>query len=156
MWWLTPTLALMAENNPRVVFERLFGASDSTDPKVRAARLGQDRSILDSVTDRVKQLQRQLGAADNRKVNDYLTSLRDVERRIRMTEEQSAKEVPDVARPAGIPESFDEHPHLLHDLQLLAEQGDITREAANRRARARARRSSRGFPQATPRPALPF
>src|SRR6185312_1150695 len=97
--WLTPTLPLMAENNPRVVFERLFGATDSTDPKVRAARLRQDRSILDAVTDRVKQLQRELGAADNRKVNDYLTSLRDVERRIQLTEEQSAKEVPDVARP---------------------------------------------------------
>ncbi len=125
--WLTPTLPLMAENNPRVVFERLFGASDSTDPKVRAARLHQDRSILDSVTDRVKQLQRRLGAADNSRVNDYLTSLRDVERRIQKTEEQSAKEVPDVARPAGIPESFDDHAHLLYDLQLLAYQSDITR-----------------------------
>jgi Protein of unknown function (DUF1552) len=125
--WLTPTLPLMAENNPRVVFERLFGASDSTDPKVRAARLHQDRSILDSVTDRVKQLQRRLGAADNRRVNDYLTSLRDVERRIQKTEEQSTKEVPDVARPAGIPESFDDHAHLLYDLQLLAYQSDITR-----------------------------
>jgi len=125
--WLTPTLPLMAENNPRVVFERLFGASDSTDPKVRAARLHQDRSILDSVTDRVKQLQRRLGAADNRRVNDYLTSLRDVERRIQKTEEQSAKEIPDVARPAGIPESFDDHAHLLYDLQLLAYQSDITR-----------------------------
>jgi Protein of unknown function (DUF1552) len=125
--WLTPTLPLMAENNPRVVFERLFGASDSTDPKVRAARLHQDRSILDSVTDRVKQLQRRLGAADNRRVNDYLTSLRDVERRIQKTEEQSTKEVPDVARPAGIPESFDDHAHLLYDLQLLAYQADITR-----------------------------
>ncbi len=125
--WLTPTLPLMTENNPRVVFERLFGASDSTDPKVRAARLHQDRSILDSVTDRVKQLQRRLGAADNRRVNDYLTSLRDVERRIQKTEEQSAKEVPDVARPAGIPESFDDHARLLYDLQLLAYQSDITR-----------------------------
>src|SRR5438552_15621519 len=117
----------MTENNPRVVFERLFGASDSTDPRVRAARLSQDRSILDSVTDRVKQLQRKLGTGDNRKVNDYLTSLRDVERRIQKTEEQSAKEVPDVARPAGIPESFDDHAHLLYDLQLLAYQSDITR-----------------------------
>src|SRR5437660_3478633 len=72
--WLTPTLPLMAENNPRVVFDRLFGASDSTDPKVRAAGLRQDRSILDAVTDRVKQLQRRLGAADNTRVNDYLTS----------------------------------------------------------------------------------
>ena len=125
--WLTPTLPLMTENNPRVVFERLFGATDSTDPGVRAARLRQDRSILDSVRDRVKQLQRQLGAADNTRVNDYLTSLRDVERRIQKTEEQSAKEVPDVARPAGIPESFDEHAHLLYDLQLLAYQADITR-----------------------------
>ena len=125
--WLTPTLPLMTENNPRVVFERLFGGSDSTDPKVRAARLHQDRSILDSVTDRVKQLQRRLGAADNRRVTDYLTSLRDVERRIQKTEEQSAKEVPDVARPAGIPESFDDHAHLLYDLQLLAYQSDITR-----------------------------
>ena len=125
--WLTPTLPLMTENNPRVVFERLFGASDSTDPKVRAARLQQDRSILDSVTDRVKQLQRRLGAADNRRVNDYLTSLRDVERRIQKTEEQSAREVPDVVRPAGIPESFDDHAHLLYDLQLLAYQSDITR-----------------------------
>jgi Protein of unknown function (DUF1552) len=125
--WLTPTLPLMTENNPRVVFERLFGASDSTDPKVRAARLQKDRSVLDSVTDRVKQLQRQLDTSDKRKVNDYLTSLRDVERRIQKTEEQSAKEVPDVARPAGIPESFDEHAHLLYDLQLLAYQSDITR-----------------------------
>jgi len=125
--WLTPTLPLMTENNPRFVFERLFGASDSTDPKVRAARLRQDRSILDSVTDRVNQLQRRLGAADNRRVNDYLTSLREVERRIQKTEEQSAKEVPDVVRPAGIPESFDEHAHLLYDLQLLAYQADITR-----------------------------
>ena len=125
--WLTPTLPLMAENNPRVVFERLFGASDSTDPTVRAARLRQDRSILDSVMGRVKQLQRQLGAADNTRVHDYMTSLRDIERRIQKTEEQSAKEVPDIARPAGIPESFDEHARLLYDLQLLAYQADVTR-----------------------------
>ena len=63
--WLTPTLPLMAENNPRVVFERLFGSSDSTDPRVRASRLRQDRSILDSVTARVRQLQQTLGPADN-------------------------------------------------------------------------------------------
>jgi hypothetical protein len=118
---------LQTENNPRVVFERLFGATDSTDPGVRAARLRQDRSILDSVLDRVKQLQRQLGAADNTRLTDYLTSLRDVERRIQKTEEQSAKEVPDLVRPAGIPDSFDEHARLLYDLQHLAYQSDITR-----------------------------
>ena len=65
--WLTPTLPLMAENNPRVVFERLFGSSDSTDARVRASRLRQDRSILDSVTARVRQLQQKLGPADNTK-----------------------------------------------------------------------------------------
>jgi hypothetical protein len=125
--WLTPTLPLMAENNPRVLFERMFGSSDSTDPKVRAARLNQDKSLLDSVGDRVNQLQRQLGAADNRKVNDYLASLRDVERRIQKAEEQSSKELPDVPQPAGIPEKFEDQVRLLYDLQLLAYQSDLTR-----------------------------
>src|SRR6185503_19488053 len=127
--WLTPTLPLMAENNPRVVFERLFGSSDSTDARVRASRLRQDKSILDSVTDRVKELQRKLGAGDNRKVNDYLASLRDVERRIQKAEEQSAlggQEAPDVERPAGIPDGFEPHVSLLYDLQLLAFQSDLT------------------------------
>jgi Protein of unknown function (DUF1552) len=125
--WLTPTLPLMSENNPRVVFERLFGSIDSTDPKVRASRLQQDQSILDSVTGRVKQLQQKLGTADNRKVDDYLASLRDVERQIQKAEEQSSKEMPDVVRPAGIPDSFEEHVRLLYDLQLLAYQSDLTR-----------------------------
>jgi hypothetical protein len=125
--WLTPTLPLMAENNPRVIFERLFGSSDSTDPRVRASRLKQDQSLLDSVTSRVKQLQQKLAPSDNRKVDDYLTSLRDVERRIQKAEEQSSKEVPDVTRPAGIPDAFEQHVRLLYDLQLLAFQSDLTR-----------------------------
>jgi len=125
--WLTPTLPLMAENNPRVLFERMFGASDSTDARVRAARLKQDRSLLDSVNDRVSQLQRKLGTADNRKMDDYLTALRDVERRIQKAEEQSSKELPDVHQPAGIPDGFVDHVRLLYDLQLLAYQSDLTR-----------------------------
>jgi hypothetical protein len=125
--WLTPTLPLMAENNPRVLFERMFGSSDSTDARVRAARLKQDRSLLDSVNDRVSQLQRKLGTADNRKVNDYLAALRDVERRIQKAEEQSSNVLPDVHQPAGIPDSFDEQVRLLYDLQLLAYQSDLTR-----------------------------
>jgi len=125
--WLTPTLPLMAENNPRVVFERLFGSSDSTDPRVRASRLQQDRSILDSVAERVKTLQRRLGPSDNRKVDDYLTSIRDVERRIQKAEEQSAKEAPDVHKPDGIPVGFEAHVGLMYDLQLLAFQSDLTR-----------------------------
>jgi hypothetical protein len=128
--WLTPTLPLMAENNPRVVFERLFGTSDSTDARIRAARLQQDRSILDSITDRVRALQRKLGPSDNRKVDDYLASLRDVERRIQKAEEQSTQtgnSAPDVARPVGIPDTFESHVGLLYDLQLLAFQSDLTR-----------------------------
>jgi hypothetical protein len=125
--WLTPTLPLMAENNPRVLFERMFGASDSTDSRVRAARLKQDRSLLDSVNDRVSQLQRKLGTADNRKMDDYLTALRDVERRIQKAEEQSSKQLPDVHQPAGIPDNFVDQVRLLYDLQLLAYQSDLTR-----------------------------
>lgn len=125
--WLTPTLPLMSENDPRVVFERLFGSSDSTDPRVRTARLRQDKSILDSVTARVKQLQLTLGAPDNTKVSDYLESLRDVERRIQKAEEQSARELPEFDRPVGIPDQFDEHVGLLYDLQALAYQCDLTR-----------------------------
>jgi Protein of unknown function (DUF1552) len=125
--WLTPTLPLMAENNPRVLFERMFGSSDSTDARVRAARLQQDKSLLDSVNDRVNQLQRKLGTADKRKMNDYLAALRDVERRIQKAEEQSSRELPDVHQPAGIPDTFEEQVRLLYDLQLLAYQSDLTR-----------------------------
>jgi hypothetical protein len=125
--WLTPTLPLMAENNPRVVFERLFGSSDSTDPRVRASRLRQDRSILDSVTDRVRQLEQKLGPSDNRKLTDYLESLRDVERRIQKAEEQTGTKGPDVDQPSGVPDGFEAHVKLLYDLQLLAYQSDLTR-----------------------------
>jgi len=125
--WLTPTLPLMAENNPRVVFERLFGSSESTDPRARAARLQRDRSILDSVNARVRELQQSLGPSDARKVSDYLESLRDVERRIQKAEEQSTKEIPDVQKPAGVPDGFQPHVELLYDLQLLAYQSDLTR-----------------------------
>ena len=125
--WRTPTLPLMAENNPRVVFERLFGSSDSTDARVRASRLQQDRSILDSVTARVKQLQQKLGPSDNTKLSDYLESLRDTERRIQKAEEQSARQGPELVQPAGVPDGFEPHVKLLYDLQVLAYQADLTR-----------------------------
>ena len=125
--WLTPTLPLMSENDPRVVFERLFGSSDSTDPNVRKVRLEDDRSILDSITDRVQELQRKLGNADRTKVSDYLESLRAVERQIRKAEEQGSRELPDLSRPVGIPDTFEDHVALLFDLQVLAYQCDLTR-----------------------------
>jgi hypothetical protein len=125
--WLTPTLPLMSENDPRVIFERLFGSSDSTDARVRAERLLEERSILDSVTARVRQLRQKLGAADNTKVSDYLEALRDVERRIQKAEEQSTLELPDFERPVGVPDTFEDHVRLLYDLQVLAYQCDLTR-----------------------------
>jgi hypothetical protein len=94
---------------------------------VREARLQQDRSILDSITGRVRELQRKLGPADTNKMSDYLESLRAVERQIQKAEEQSARELPEVDRPVGIPDSFEEHVQLLYDLQVLAFQCDLTR-----------------------------
>lgn len=125
--WRTPTLPLMMENDPRAVFERLFGASDSTDARVRQSRLRQNRSILDVVTEEVAGLQRHLGRNDRTKVADYLEAVRDVERRIQMAEQQSSRELPVVARPAGIPDTFEEHYRLMCDLQVLAYQCDLTR-----------------------------
>ena len=125
--WRTPTMPLMAENDPRVVFEQLFGSSDSTDPKVRSARLRKDRSLLDSIATRTTELQRELGPEDRMKLGNYLESLRDVERRIQKAEEQSDQELPDVERPAGVPSSFEGFAELMYDLQLLAFQSDLTR-----------------------------
>ena len=125
--WRTPTTPLPMENNPRVVFERLFGDSGSTDPVVRLARIREDRSILDSVTEKVADLQRGIGPEDRNKMGQYLDAVRDVERRIQKAEEQSARELPLVQQPAGIPPTFEEHMRLMFDLQLLAYQTDLTR-----------------------------
>ena len=125
--WRTPTTPLPMENNPRVVFERLFGDRSSTDPGVRLARIKEDRSILDSVTEKVADLQRGVGPQDRAKISQYLDAVRDVERRIQRAEEQNSRELPVVQQPAGIPPTFDEHVRLMFDLQLLAYQVDLTR-----------------------------
>ena len=125
--WRTPTTPLPMENNPRVVFERLFGDSGTTDPAIRQARIAEDRSILDSVTDKVDDLQRGLGTGDRRKIAQYLDAVRDVERRIQRAEEQSDRDLPLVQQPAGVPEAFDEYMRLMFELQRLAWQTDLTR-----------------------------
>ena len=127
--WRNPTTPLPMENNPRVVFERLFGDSGSTDPAVRKARIAEDRSILDSVTDKVDDLQRGLGTGDRRKIAQYLDAVRDVERRIQRAEEQSDRDLPLVQQPAGVPAAFDEYMRLMFELQRLAWQTDLTRVA---------------------------
>lgn len=125
--WRGPSTPLPMETNPRVVFERLLGDGGSTDPAARMARMRKDRSILDSVTDKLSRLNRDLGARDQSKLSEYLEAVRDVERRIEKAEAQGGQELPDVSQPAGIPASFEEHAKLMFDLQVLAYQTDLTR-----------------------------
>ena len=127
--WANETTPLPMEINPRVVFERLFGDSGSTDPDVRRARLTKDASLLDSVTERASDLSRELGASDRAKLSQYLEAVRDIERRIQVAEEQSDRELPVLDQPAGIPNTFGEHAKLMFDLLALAYETDLTRVA---------------------------
>ena len=128
--WRTPTMPLPMENNPRAVFERLFGDSGSTDPAVRRARLAEKRSILDSVMDKLADVERRVGADDRRRVEDYAAAVRDVERRIEVAESRNDQH-PEVfaQEPRGVPATFEEHVELMFDLQFLALRSDLTRVA---------------------------
>ena len=125
--WENETTPLPMENNPRVVFELLFGDSGTTDAAVRKARLRKDASLLDSVTERADNLSRKLGAGDQAKLSQYLDAVRDIERRIQITEAQSDRELPVIAAPAGIPSTLGEHAKLMFDLLALAYETDLTR-----------------------------
>ena len=125
--WRTATNPVPMENQPRAVFERLFGDSDSTDPKDRAARMHNDRSLLDSVSEQVSQLLRDLGPSDRSKLSEYMDAIRDVERRVQTAETQSVRELPSLDRPTGIPAKFTDYCKLMIDLQVLAFQADLTR-----------------------------
>jgi len=125
--WRSPTQPLPTEWNPRVVFETLFGDSGSTDSAAREARLQQRKSLLDSVTEKLSALKRELGPQDQAKVEEYTEAIRDVERRIQKAEEQSHLELPALSQPQGAPPVFEDHLALMLDLQLLAFQADLTR-----------------------------
>lgn len=125
--WRGPTTPLPMEHNPRAVFERLFGDSGSTTPQARLARLQQERSILDSVSQTAAQLERELGPADRSKLSEYFEAVRDVERRIQKAEEQNTRELPTMEHPAGVPTVYSEHVKLMYDLLVLAYQADLTR-----------------------------
>ena len=127
--WSSPTTPVPPENNPRAVFERLFGDGESTDPAARALQARQDRSILDFVREDAARLGVQLGASDKRKLTQYLDAVREVERRIQKTEEQAANSdpIPAMDCPPGIPPTFEEHVGLMFDLMTLAFQTDSTR-----------------------------
>ena len=125
--WRSATTPLPMETNPRTVFERLLGDAGGTDPAARLARIEQNRSLLDAVTDKVAALRRDLGVRDRHKLGEYLEAVRDIERRIQRAEAQVDQPLPDIAAPLGIPNSFDEHAKLMFDLQVLAYQTDLTR-----------------------------
>jgi hypothetical protein len=125
--WRSPTTPVPMENQPREVFERLFGDSNSTNPVERLTRLKEDSSILDWVSREAALFQAKLGPNDRAKVSEYLDAIRDIERRIQKAEEQNSRELPSLERPAGIPTTFEEHAKLMFDLQVLAYQSDMTR-----------------------------
>jgi hypothetical protein len=122
--WATPTKPVPAERDPRAVFERMFGAV-GTAGETGAARQKLQQSILDFVKDDAHSLERNLSRVDREKLDQYLTAVREVERRIEHAEQ--APELPDFEPPTGIPETYQEHIRTLFDLLVLAFQTDSTR-----------------------------
>jgi len=125
--WRGPTSPNPVEINPRAVFERLFGDGANSDPKDRIARLQQERSVLDFVLGDLNRLGSGLGSRDKSKLEEYVESIRDIERRIQKAEQHQATSVAGVERPQGIPELFADHVGLMGDLMIAAFQADMTR-----------------------------
>lgn len=126
--WRTPTSPMPPETNPRIIFERLFGTEDLSLPKeVRARRAASRQSILDFVSEDTKKLSAGLGAADRRKIDEYLYAVREIERRIQSAETQGREFTPTIEKPAGVPVLFSDYLKLMFDLQVLAIQADLTR-----------------------------
>ncbi len=141
--WSSPTTPLPSEAHPRIVFETLFGEGGT--PAQRQEALKKRASLLDSVTKEIQRLKQVVGASDRNKIDSYLESIREVERRIAQAE-LTAKDnpLPDLDRPVGVPSAYAEHARLMFDLQLLAFQGDITRISTFQLAREA---STRTYPE---------
>ena len=132
--WRTPTMPLPHERDPRVVFQRLFGDGGSVED--RFAQMRTDRSILDSVTESIRQLEHRLGIRDKTAVDEYLEAVREVERRIQRAEEGNVSTpLPLVDQPAGVPDEYDDHVALMTELLVLAYQADATRVSCTQFAR---------------------
>ena len=126
--WRSPTTPMPPETNPRLVFERLFGDIDtSLSPETRARRLLHRRSILDLVTARTSELMADLGPADRRKLDEYLSSIREIEKRIESAERDFTGMTPSIDKPTGIPVLYADYVNLMFDLQIVAFQTDSTR-----------------------------
>jgi hypothetical protein len=141
--WSSPTSPLPAEAHPRIVFETLFGEGGSV--AQRRAVLQRRASLLDSVSEELRRLQRELGASDRHKISQYLETIREVERRIQQAEASTLDNpLPDLDRPQGVPAAYADHARLMFDLQLLAMQGDMTRVITFQLARET---STRTYPE---------
>jgi hypothetical protein len=141
--WSSPTTPLPYEARPRVVFERLFGEGGTA--AERARTLKKRASLLDWVKQDISRLQRELGNEDRTKVNQYLDSVREVERRIQIAEAGAADNpVPDLERPVGVPAEYADHVRLMFDLHALAFQTDVTRVISLQLARET---STRSYPE---------
>jgi hypothetical protein len=128
--WSSATTPMAAESNPRRVFERLFGEGRPGERRANLLRRQQEeQSVLDFVLDDARAMQRRLNARDRRKLDQYLTGLREIEARIQRTERMGRVPDPDVATPAGVPGDYAEHIQLLFDILILAFQTDSTRIA---------------------------
>jgi Protein of unknown function (DUF1552) len=144
--WRSETTPLPVEVNPRMVFERLFGDGDSTDPATRLAMLKEQRSILDYVAGSIDRLETKLGNSDRSKLSEYLEAIRDIERRIQKAEQQNALvKLPLMERPSAVPEAFEEYAKLMMDLQVMAFQTDMTRVITFMLGRAGSNRSYRSI-----------
>jgi hypothetical protein len=124
MAWRSATQPLPKEINPKLVFERLFGSGPDA---LRAQRDQKRKSVLDFVREDTGDLRRQLGATDQRKLDEYFSAVRDIEQRIARAAQLPEVKAPDAPKPAGAPASYEEHLHLMADLLVLAFQADVTR-----------------------------
>ncbi len=126
--WRGPATPMPPETNPRLVFERLFGDLDtSLSPETRARRLRHRRSILDLVSERTSHLSASVGPSDRRKLDEYLSSIREIERRIERAEQDPTGITPAIDKPTGIPVHYRDYVKLMFDLQVVAFQTDLTR-----------------------------
>jgi hypothetical protein len=126
--WRGPATPMPPETNPRLVFERLFGDVDTSVPAdVRARRLMHRRSILDLVGERTTRLVGDLGPSDRRKLDEYLTSIREIELRIERAEQDLTGITPTIDKPTGIQVQYADYVNLMFDLQMVAFQTDLTR-----------------------------
>jgi len=138
--WSSPTTPLPSEAHPRLVFELMFGEGGGVDE--RRASLRRQASLLDAMAEEISSLKRAVGEADRRKVDQYLESIREVERRIAKADSDvNQGKLRDLERPLGVPASYEEHAKLMFDLQVLALQGDVTRVTTFQLARETSKRS---------------